>query len=369
MNILVTGGAGFIGSHIVDLLIERGFKVRALDNLEPESHQNKKPEHLNHEAEYVWDDITKKGVWEKSLNDVDIVIHLASLVGIGQSMYQPRRYLMSNTIGTTNLYEVLLNKAEIRKKIKKIIIPGSKTIYGEGTYKCRNCGIIYPPLREKEQLEKGDWEVHCSNCKEYTKPIGIKEDKPVNTLSIYALSKYDTERIAMNYSFALNIPTFVFRGFSIYGPRQSMSNPYSGVIAIFSNRIKNKKPPVVFEDGKQLRDYIYIDDVTKLISLAIERDISGIYNIGTGQPTSVLEMAEHLLEIFDSNISCDITKEFRYGDNRHDFADISKLERDLKFKPRWKLKKGLEQFVNWSETQETKDLFAKAENERKKYLM
>jgi dTDP-L-rhamnose 4-epimerase len=368
MKVLITGGAGFIGSHTTDLLIDNGYKVTILDNLEPQIHQSQIPNYLNSNVEFLQGDITDINFLEKALKDIDVVIHLAALVGIAQSMYQPSRYLSVNTVGTANLYELLLKRPDIKKNIKKIIILGSKTIYGEGTYECKNCGIIYPPLRSKEQLEKKDWEVHCPNCNEYAKPVGIKEDKPPNILSVYALSKYDTEKLAMNFSFALDIPTFIFRGFSIYGPRQSLNNPYSGVIAIFSNRIKNKKPPIIFEDGRELRDYIYIEDVARLIELSLKNDNYGIYNVGTGVPTSVLEIANQLTNIFDSDVECKITQEFRVGDNRHDFADISKIEKELKFKPKWKLRQGLEKFVEWSDTQKTIDLFEKAEAERKSRL-
>jgi len=367
-KILVTGGAGFIGSYTVDLLVERGYEVRVLDNLEPQVHFNRKPDYLNPEAEYIFGDIVNREDWLKALKDVDAVIHLAAIVGVGQSMYQPVRYLTTNSIGTANMYEVLLEKPEIRKGIRKVVVASSKSIYGEGAYVCKAHGVVYPGLRKREQLERGDWEVHCPFCNEYVKPVGITEEKPVQNLSIYALSKYDTERIAVNFGFALKIPTVVLRYFNVYGPRQSLNNPYTGVIAIFSSRIKNNNPPIIFEDGRQLRDFIYVEDVARANLLALEGDKEGVYNVGTGKATSILEVANTLIELFDSKVEPKITGEFRVGDNRHDFADISKIKRELKFEPRYSLKQGLEKFVEWGKTREAIDMFEKAEKERKKYL-
>jgi dTDP-L-rhamnose 4-epimerase len=266
------------------------------------------------------------------------------------------------------MYEVLLEKPEIRKSIRKIVVASSKSIYGEGAYVCKVHGVVYPELRKREQLEKKDWEVHCPLCNEYVKPVGITEEKPVQNLSTYALSKYDTERIAVNFGFALKIPTVAFRYFNVYGPRQSLNNPYTGVVAIFSSRIKNKNPPIIFEDGNQLRDFIYVEDIARANLLALESDKEGVYNVGTGKATSILEVAKTLIELFDSKVEPKITGEFRVGDNRHDFADISKIKGELKFEPRYSLKQGLKKFVEWGETQEAIDMFEKAEEERRKYL-
>jgi dTDP-L-rhamnose 4-epimerase len=367
-KILVTGGAGFIGSHTVDLLVENGYEVKVFDNFEPQVHFNEKPDYLNQRAEYFFGDVTKKEDWFRALNNVDAILHLAAMVGVGQSMYQPVRYLTSNSIGTANMYEVLLEKQEIKKNIKRIIVASSKSIYGEGAYVCKAHGVVYPSLRKREQLEKKDWEVHCPFCNEYVKPTGITEEKPVHNLSIYALSKYDTERIAINFGFALKIPTIALRYFNVYGPRQSLNNPYTGVIAIFSSRIKNNNPPIIFEDGNQLRDFIYVEDVARANILALETEKEGVYNVGTGKAISILEITKTLIELFNSKVEPKIAGEFRVGDNRHDFADISRIRRELNFEPRYDLKQGLEKFVQWGETQEAIDMFEKAEEERRTYL-
>ena len=370
MRVLVTGGAGFIGSHTTDMLIEKGYAVRIMDNLENQVHQNKKPDYLNSSVEFVSGDIKDKNLWRKVLSDVDAVIHLAAMVGVGQSMYQPVRYIMANTVGTAIMYEVILEKPELKKQIQKIVVASSKSIYGEGAYRCKTHGIVYPNYREISQLEKGDWEVHCPSCGEYVEPVGVTEEKPVQNLSIYALSKYDTERVAIDFGIALGIPTVAFRYFNVYGPRQSLSNPYTGVIAIFLSRLKNSNPPIVYEDGNQLRDFIYIEDIARVNTLALESDsvTADVFNVGSGRPTSLNKILELLSGLTGINVDSDITKRFRSGDNRHDFSDISKINKKLGYKPKFELKEGLRRLIEWSETQEAIDKFNEAEEERRKYF-
>jgi dTDP-L-rhamnose 4-epimerase len=366
MKILVTGGAGFIGSCLVDSLIREGHKVRVLDNLDPQAHQTEFVK--NEKAEYIMGDVKNSRIWIKAIEDIEIVYHFASVVGISQSMHKPVHFLLSNTIGTANFYEILLKKKDIRNKIRRVIIPGSKTIYGEGTYKCNRCGIVYPPLREKEQLERGDWEVYCPSCGEIVYPLGTKEDKPVNPISIYALSKYDTENIALNFGSAFDIPTLVFRGFSVYGPGQSLSNPYSGVCSIFLSRIKNNKQPLIFEDGGQLRDYIFIEDVIDFLMGMLDHDATGVYNLGTGKPTSVMDIVNILIDITGSDVQPRVIGDYRLGDNRHDFADISKLKRYTDFEPKWDIRKGLKKLVEWGDSTQARDLFEESEKARKSYF-
>ncbi|MDI6806910.1 MAG: SDR family NAD(P)-dependent oxidoreductase [Candidatus Aenigmarchaeota archaeon] len=370
MKVLITGGAGFIGSHTVDLLVEKGYEVRILDNLEQQVHQEKIPDYLNPKAEFVQGNVTDSNTWKKVLKNVNTVIHLAALVSIGQSMYQPLRFLNINTLGTAKFYETLLTNPEIRRNVKKIIVASSKSIYGEGTYKCKTHGTIYPGLRPIEQLKRKDWEVHCPICNEYVKPIETTEEKPAQNLSVYALSKFDTERLALMYGNAFQIPTIVFRYFNVYGPRQSLSNPYTGVCAIFMSRIKNNNQPIIYEDGNQVRDFIYVEDVARanLVALESNKFIFDVFNVATGKPTSILEIARTLTEIYDSKVQPKVTEEFRVGDNRHDFADISKIKKVFGWEPKVKLKEGLEGLVKWSEEQEAMDKFMEAEAERRKYL-
>jgi len=369
MKVLVTGGAGFIGSHTVDLLIKKGYDVRILDNLEAQVHGRKKPDYINPRAEFNLGDITNPKNWENALDGVEAVIHLAAMVGVGQSMYQPIRYLDANTTGTAKFYEILINNPKIRKNIKKIIVASSKSIYGEGAYVCKNHDVVYPGLRPIEQLEKKDWEVHCPFCDEHVKPVGITEEKLPQNLSVYALSKFDTERLALMYGHSFGIPTTAFRYFNVYGPRQSLNNPYTGVCAIFISRVKNNNPPIIFEDGEQVRDFIYIEDVARANLMALEKtDGIDVYNLGTGIPTSINGIAKTIISLFGSKVKPKITKDFRVGDNRHDFADISKIKKGLGFKPKWSLKKGFEELIEWSKTQEAIDKFEDAEKERMKYF-
>jgi dTDP-L-rhamnose 4-epimerase len=369
MRVLVTGGAGFIGSHTVDLLIERGHEVVILDNLEPQVHGNKKPDYVNQKAEFILGDVTNKDTWEKVLKNIDAVIHLAAMVGVGQSMYQPVRYLDVNTIGTAKFYETLLNKPELKKGIKKIIVASSMSIYGEGAYECKNCGIVYPGLRSKKQLEKKDWEIHCPKCGEYVKPIPTNEDKPTLNLSTYALSKYDQEKISLNYGFALNIPTAALRYFNVFGPRQSLNNPYTGVCAIFSSRIKNKNSPIIYEDGQQSRDFIYVEDVARANVLCLEKfNHIDSFNVCSGEPSNILKIAETLIELHDTNVKPKTTEQFRIGDVRHVFGDASKINKKLHFVAKMSLRKGFEKLIEWDENQKAIDKFEEAEKERIKYL-
>jgi len=369
MKILVTGGAGFIGSHTVDLLVEKGHEVTILDNLEPQVHVNKKPDYINQKAKLIIGDVTNKDTWLNVLKNVDAIVHLAAMVGVGQSMYQPVRYLNANTIGTAKLYEALLDKPELRKRIQKIIVASSMSIYGEGAYECKNCGTVYPGLRLKKQLEEKGWEIHCPKCGECVKPIPTNEDKPALNLSTYALSKYDQEKISLNYGFALNIPTVALRYFNVFGPRQSLNNPYTGVCAIFSSRIKNNNSPIIYEDGKQIRDFIYVEDVARANLLCLEKinDIDS-FNVCSGSPTSILKIAEILIELHDSNVEPKITEGFRAGDVRHIFGDLSKMKKKLGFVAKTPLRKGFEKLIEWSESQQAIDRFEEAEKERIKHL-
>jgi len=369
MKVLVTGGAGFIGSHTVDLLINQGFDVVILDNLEPQVHGNQKPDYLNPKAKFVLGDVTNSDTWKNVLKDIDAVIHLAALVGVGQSMYQPARYLNINTLGTAKFYETLVTNQELKKRIQKIIIASSMSIYGEGTYECKNCGVVYPKLRSKQQLEKKDWEIHCPKCGEYIRPIPTDEEKPPLNLSTYALSKYDQEKLSLNYGAALNIPTVALRYFNVFGSRQSLSNPYTGVCAIFSSRIKNNNPPIIYEDGLQTRDFIYIEDIARVNLLCLEKfDGVDSFNVGSGEPINILKIAETLIKLHDINVEPQITGEFRVGDVRHAFGDVSKIKKELGFVAKVSLENGFKNLIEWSQTQKAVDRFEEAEKERMKYL-
>jgi dTDP-L-rhamnose 4-epimerase len=368
-RVLVTGGLGFIGSFTIDTLVERGYKVRCLDNLERQVHHGKIPAHRNRSAEYLHGDVRYRSSWAKAVMNVDYIIHLAAAVGVGQSFWQARKYVDTNVGGTATLFEYLLREKKLAKNVRKIIVASSKSIYGEGSYQCNAHGIIHPSARTIEELKQGDWEVRCPECGGVLSPVGIREDKPLQNLSPYALSKYAAESLAMNYTSVVEIPTVAFRYFNVYGPRQSLSNPYTGVVAILLSRIKNGNQPVVFEDGKQLRDYVYVEDVARLNADALENDAQGVFNVGTGKPHSLLQLIDSLKEILGSDIVPKVTQEYRPGDNRHDFADNFKLTSAFDFRHFSRLKDGLERLVEWAGTAKAVDLFEREERERSAYLV
>jgi dTDP-L-rhamnose 4-epimerase len=364
-NVLVTGGAGFIGSHTVDLLINEGYKVRIIDNLVHQVHQGKKPEYLNKEAEFILGDVSDGKGWKKWLEGIDTVIHLASMTGIAQSMYKPSDYCISNVDGTAQLFDCMINNKDIRANIKKIVVASSKTIYGEGAYKCSKHGLIFPELRSLEQLEKKEWDFNCPECGNKMEVANIPESEPDSVLSVYALSKYATERLALMIGQTLKIPTVAFRYFSVFGPRQSLSNPYTGVCSIFLSRIINNQQPIIFEDGNQIRDFIYVEDIARTNIMAIKKEnFQGVYNLGSGIGQSIKNVSETINEILGKKIFPKITEEFRYGDTRNDLSDNSKIERDLGFKPKVSFKEGIYNLIEWSKKTTVSDSFEKAEKER-----
>jgi dTDP-L-rhamnose 4-epimerase len=366
MKILVTGGAGFIGSHITDELVKQGHDVRIMDNIEPQVHGSKAPTYLSKDAEFVHGNVTKIEDWMKALKGVDAIVHQAAMVGVGQSMYQPVRYHMVNTIGTALMYEAIMNG---KFPIQKIIVASSKSTYGEGAYFCEEHGEVWPGLRSLKQLENKEWEVMCPKCGRHVKPIPTAEHKPPQNLSVYAISKYDQEKLAIDFGHALKIPTVAFRYFNVYGPRQSLNNPYTGLCAIFSSRIKNGNCPVIYEDGLQSRDFVYVSDIVQANVLALEKaEGVKVYNVGTGMPTTVLDVANTLIKLYGSDVKPEISQKFRVGDNRHDYADISLIQKELGFKPRVKFSEGMKQLVEWGRTTEAIDRFEEADREFKESL-
>ena len=363
MKILVTGGAGFIGSHITDALIERGHSVRIYDNLTPQVHtQQQIPEYLNEEAEFIAADIRDRDALIKAMADVEVIFHEASAVGVGQSMYQIHTYTDVNALGTANLLDILANE---KHEVRKLIIAASMSEYGEGAYKCEDCGIVYPTHREPEQLRQKQWEMTCSNCSRTVVPVATGEDKPLYPTSIYAISKQIQEQMCLCTGQAYGIPVVALRYFNIYGTRQSLSNPYTGVMAIFSSRILNNNPPLIFEDGLQSRDFVHVSDVVQANLLAMDSDKADgqIFNVGTGQPTTILGIAEELISTMRSDLKPEIAGKFRTGDIRHCFADISKIRDVLGYEPAVTLDSGIRELVEWGKEQEAVDRFEMASRE------
>lgn len=356
-RVLVTGGAGFIGSHLADALIERKYRVRVLDNLEPQVHGGGRgtPEYLNKNIEFVKADIRGKKALRNALKNIDIIFHLAAAVGVGQSMYEIERYMSVNTGGAAILLDILANE---KYDIKKMIIASSMSIYGEGAYYCKYCKKeIYPDLRSRDQLDRHEWEPACPTCSKPLAPIATREDKPLFPRSIYAISKRDQEEMFMNVGRAYNIPTVALRYFNIYGTRQALSNPYTGVAAIFSARIINNNPPLIFEDGLQSRDFIHVNDAVEASLLALEKEEANyqIFNVGSGKKLTILELANILGEKLGFNNEPEVLNKFREGDIRHCFADISKIQSRLGFTPKVEFKEGLSELVGWVKKQRAVD--------------
>lgn len=365
MKILVTGGCGFIGSHLVDRLIKDGHYVKVYDLLEPQVHLGKKPPFLNKEAEYIFEDIRDKDKLKKALKGIEIIFHQASQVGVGQSMYEVEKYVSHNSQGTAVLLDLLVNT---KNKVKKLIVASSMSIYGEGAYECKPCGIVYPLLRGENQLKRRDWEMRCPKCKNKVQSLPTSEDKPLFPTSIYATTKRSQEEMCLEVGRVYKIPTVALRYFNVYGPRQSLSNPYTGVAAIFLSRIKNNRSPLVFEDGRQSRDFVYVTDIVEANILAMKKKEADydFFNVGTGKPCTILDIVKTIIYWYRKNLTPKILNKFRAGDIRHCYADIAKISKKLRFKPKVSFEEGMKKLIEWSWLQESSDFTRKAQVELKK---
>jgi dTDP-L-rhamnose 4-epimerase len=361
-NILVTGGAGFIGSHLVDALIQRGHQVRVLDALVPQVHTNGAPAFLDPKAELLRGDICDRKLIQKALDDVSVVFHQAAEVGVGQSMYEMERYVRANTLGTSILLEEIVAR---RNQIKKVVVASSMSVYGEGAYVCAKCGPQSPKLRSSEQLAKHAWDLQCASCGARLKPAPTSEEKPIYPTSVYAISKQDQEQLCLVVGRSYGVPTVALRYFNVYGDRQALSNPYTGICAIFSSRLLNDQAPIVFEDGEQTRDFVHVSDIVhaNLLAMDTERGNYETMNIGTGVATSVNQVAKMLSEGLGKNIPAQIVGKFREGDIRHCVADVSKANRLLGYKPAVTLQKGIPELLAWVRRQSATDRTSKATKE------
>ncbi len=351
-QILITGGAGFIGSHLGDELLRAGYRVRALDSLAAQVHGGDgRPPYLAAEIELIAGDVRNPEVVRGALEGIDAVVHLAARVGVGQSMYKPAEYAAANTAGTGVLLEALLEHP-----VRKLVVASSMSIYGEGAYEPAPAAE-----RTREQLERGEWEPRGPNGEEL-RPMPTPETKQPALASIYALTKYDQERMCLLYGAAYGVPVVALRFFNTYGPRQALSNPYTGALAIFASRLLNDRAPVVYEDGNQRRDFIQVADVARACRLALERDgADGLpVNVGSGRGTTILEVAERLAGVLGKEIEPELPKTFRAGDIRHCFADVSRARETLGFEAEVALEAGMSELASWLEGQSATDRFDEA---------
>jgi dTDP-L-rhamnose 4-epimerase len=354
-QVLITGGAGFVGSHLADGLLAAGHSVRILDDLTPQVHGSGRPDYLSHEVELIVGDVRDPYRMREVLRGVDVIYHFAATVGVGQSMYEISRYMSVNTQGTAELLQAMLDS---RHMPEKLIVASSMSIYGEGSYRCSECGEkATPPVRSLEQLKRGDWEVECDLCGGVLKPLPTSETKPSEINSFYALSKRDQEELCLIYGRNYDIPVTALRFFNIYGTRQALSNPYTGVAAIFASRLLNNQAPLIFEDGEQMRDFVSIHDIVRANMLAMERPESNdqVINVGSGTPISISRVAELLSDALGKQLSPVITNRYRAGDIRHCFADLSKAKRLLGYEPQVTHEQGFKELAEWLAEQEAED--------------
>lgn len=361
MRILVTGGAGFIGSHTVDLLIEKGNEVRVIDNLEPPVHpKGEKPAYLPDEVDFVHGDVRSRGDMEKALRGVDAVFHLAAYMN-----YLPdfSKFAYVNDFSTALIYEIILQE---RLPVQKVVLASSQAVYGEAKHECAIHGVQYPAPRSLQQLQKGIWEIQCTECGGPLKPLSTDESR-VNPHNQYAVSKYCQELYALTLGKRFDIPTVALRYSITQGPRQSFSNAYSGILRIFTLRLLNGQPPVIYEDGRQLRDYICVKDVAAANLLVLESELADyqVYNVGGSEVLSVSGYADLLKKITNTNITPRTPGEFRFGDTRHSISDISKLK-TLGWEPKTSIAQTARDYVEWVNLQQgALDHYAEAEKTMK----
>lgn len=363
-NILITGGAGFIGSHLSLKLINLGYNVTVLDSLLIQIHgcdgNSYTFNSIKDKVRFIHGDVRSQEDLLAALQNQDIVIHLAAETGTGQSMYQISNYSETNIQGTALLTDVILNN---NLKIEKVILSSSRAIYGEGRYNCNSHGFVYPDSRKPADLDNADFNCKCPKCGGSLSLLSTDEDSAIKPISLYAVTKYTQELIFNAVLNSVSIPFVILRFQNVYGPGQSLKNPYTGILSIFSTQIKNGKNLNIFEDGLESRDFVYIDDVVNAVVLSVENKEADyqIFNVGSGESQSVIKVAELLKEYYKSDVKIKISGNYRIGDIRHNTADIEKIKHLLNYHPKVSFSDGLNNFVKWVERQEVnEDLYEKS---------
>ena len=359
-NILITGGAGFIGSNIALKLNSKGYNVTVLDNLSTQIH-GEEPEitsplyrSIKDNVNFIKGSVTSREDWIKALEDQNAIIHLAAETGTGQSMYEIEKYVNTNIGGTALLLDILTNT---KHGIKRVLVAESRAIYGEGKYHCEKCGDVHPTDRKDEDMVKGDFECHCPKCGGKVTLVATTEDSAIHPSSVYGISKQVQGQLVHLVCQTIGVESVSFRYQNVYGPGQSLTNPYTGILSIFSTRIKNHNGINIFEDGRESRDFVYIDDVVDATILGLEVPESNghVFNIGTGVAIDVLTVANTLCEKYGIEVPITISGNYRLGDIRHNYADITLARNILGFEPKWNFAKGIEQFTNWVNKQEIQE--------------
>ena len=369
-NVLITGGAGFIGSNLALKLIEKGYQVTVLDNLSPQIHGDNPTEtsplylSIKDKVKFIHGTVTSKSDWEEALKDQDAIVHYAAETGTGQSMYEVEKYVDVNINGTALMLNLLVNGSY---NVKKIVVASSRSIYGEGKYISKELGAVYPKQRESIHMDQGDFEVKYPNSSALTL-VGTDEESKIHPSSVYGITKQNQEQMVLTVCPTVGIAGVAFRYQNVYGPGQSLKNPYTGILSIFSTQIKNGNNINIFEDGLESRDFVYIDDVVDATILGLEKEEANnqVFNVGTGVAKNVLTVANELVKNYGIDVSINVSGNYRLGDIRHNYADLTKINRLLGFSPKVSFEVGLKNFAEWVNTQEVQeDKYQKSIDEMK----
>jgi dTDP-L-rhamnose 4-epimerase len=360
-NVLITGGAGFIGSNLALKLIDKGYQLTVVDTLSEQIHgevpESTSPLFLSiaNKVNFIKGSVTDRDLMAKALRGIDVVVHFAAETGTGQSMYEIEKYVQVNIGGTAILLDILTNDRSY--SVKKIIIASSRSIYGEGKYLSEELGAVYPEHRTSALMDAGDFEVKYPGVNKPLKLVATDEESKIHPSSVYGITKQNQEQMVMTVCPTIGIAPVAFRYQNVYGPGQSLSNPYTGILSIFSTLIKNGKDINVFEDGKESRDFVFIDDVVNATILGIEKDEANneIFNVGTGIATDVITVADTLIKAYNIATKINITGNYRLGDIRHNYADLTKIKQKLNFEPTVSFENGIKQFVSWVNQQDIKE--------------